>query len=343
MFELYWPWIWLLLPLPLLVYRFLPPSNRQQTALQIPFFQTVDQSLPDQSIADFSSRDLWHKSCLILIWLSLLLAASQPRWVGDPVSLPVTGRDLMIAIDLSGSMESQDLELKNEPVTRLDVIKNVVSDFVMQRKGDRLGLILFGTTAYLQTPLTFDLDTVQTLLNEATIGIAGEKTAIGDAIGLAVRHLRKRPEEQRILILLTDGANTAGEVSPEQAAELAREEKVRIYSIGVGAEEMILPGVFGSSFGAQRINPSADLDETMLTLIANQTGGRYFRAKDTEKLKQIYNLLNQIEPIEQNKNIFRPVQPLYYWPLAVAALFSLALALSLSWLPFSGGKTEWTH
>ncbi|MCK5893959.1 MAG: VWA domain-containing protein [Endozoicomonadaceae bacterium] len=342
MFELYWPWIWLLLPLPLLVYRFSPPSERQQATLQIPFFQTIDQSLPDQSIVDFNSN-LWHKSCLILIWLSLLLAASQPRWVGDPVSLPVTGRDVMMAIDLSGSMESHDLKLKNEPVTRLDVTKNVVSDFIMQRKGDRLGLILFGTTAYLQAPLTFDLNTVQTLLNEATIGIAGERTAIGDAIGLAVRHLRKRPEEQRILILLTDGANTAGEVSPEQAAVLAREEKVRIYSIGVGAEEMIQPGFFGSSFGAQRINPSVDLDETMLTLIADQTGGRYFRAKDTEELKQIYDLLNQIEPVEQSKDIFRPVQPLYYWPLAMASLCSLALALSLSWLPLAGGKTEWTH
>ncbi|OQX38542.1 MAG: BatB protein [Oceanospirillales bacterium LUC14_002_19_P2] len=328
MFELYWPWIWLLLPLPLLVYRFTPPADEQhQAALQVPFYQQVEQALPGDSPAHLT-RNLWRKGLLIATWLLLLLAASQPRWVGDPVSLPVTGRDLMMAVDLSGSMEIQDLELQGEAVTRLNVIKHVVSDFVMQRKGDRLGLILFGTNAYLQTPLTFDLKTVQKLLNEATIGIAGEKTAIGDAIGLAVRHLRKRPEDQRILILLTDGANTAGEVSPDQAAELAKEEKVRIYTIGVGADEMIQPGIFGSSFGARRVNPSADLDEEMLTKIADQTGGRYFRARNTEELQQIYGLLNQLEPVEQSKETFRPVQSLYYWPLAAALLCSFALALS---------------
>ena len=339
MFELYWPWIWLLLPLPLLAYRFAPPAKRQQTALQVPFFQTANLSLTNESTADFSSN-FWHKNILMFIWLALLLAASQPRWVGDPVSLPVTGRDLMMAVDLSGSMAIQDLELKNKPVTRLDVIKDVVSDFVMQRKGDRLGLILFGTNAYLQTPLTFDLNTVHTLLNEATIGIAGEKTAIGDAIGLAVRHLRKRPEEQRVLILLTDGANTAGEVSPEQAAELAREEKIRIYTIGVGADEMMQPGIFGSSFGAQYVNPSVDLDETMLIQIADKTGGRYFRAKHTEELKQIYGLLNQLEPVEQTKETLRPVQSLYYWPLAAALLCSFALALSFSCLPYTGEQAK---
>ncbi len=328
MFELYWPWIWLLLPLPLLVYRFTTPADEQHlAALQVPFYQQVEQALPGDGPAHLT-RNLWRKGLLIAVWLLLLLAASQPRWVGDPVSLPVTGRDLMMAVDLSGSMEIQDLELQGESVTRLDVIKNVVSDFVMQRKGDRLGLILFGTNAYLQTPLTFDLKTVQTLLNEATIGIAGEKTAIGDAIGLAVRHLRKRPEDQRILILLTDGANTAGEVSPDQAAELAKEEKVRIYTIGVGADEMIQPGIFGSSFGARRVNPSADLDEDMLTKIADKTGGRYFRARNTEELQQIYGLLNQLEPVEQSKETFRPVQSLYYWPLAAALLSSFALALS---------------
>lgn len=327
MFELYWPGIWLLLPLPWLVHRFVPPANEQhEAALQVPFYQQIEQALPDNSSTGFS-HDLWRKGLLTATWLLLLLAASQPRWVGDPVSLPVTGRDLMMAVDLSGSMELQDLERSGEPVTRLDVVKQVVGDFVMQRKGDRLGLILFGTTAYLQTPLTFDLKTVQILLNEATIGIAGARTAIGDAIGLAVRHLRKRPEDQRILILLTDGANTAGEVSPDQATELAKEEKVRIYTIGVGADEMIQPGIFGSGFGARRINPSADLDEGMLTRIADQTGGRYFRARNTEDLQQIYALLNQLEPVEQSKETFRPVQSLYYWPLTASLLCSLALAL----------------
>jgi Ca-activated chloride channel family protein len=215
-------------------------------------------------------------------------------------------------------MEVQDFILNKRPVDRLTAIKWVASDFINRRVGDRLGLILFGTQAYLQTPLTFDRKTVMTLLDESAIGLAGDNTAIGDAIGLAIKRLKNQPANSRVLILLTDGANTAGEVSPLKAAELAAANHLKIYTIGVGADEMIVRSFFGS----RKVNPSADLDENALVKIAESTGGRYFRARNTDELNNIYMLLDQLEPVEKDKQFFRPRTDLFYWPLALA----LALA-----------------
>ncbi len=317
------PWLFLLLPLPWLVYRFAPPVRRRQSALLVPFF--ADLPL-DTKLATPAVGSRFTLPMVVLIWLLLITAAAGPRWSGQPIELPVTGRDTMLAVDLSESMSISDLKLRGQEADRLEVIKDVVSQFIDGRKGDRIGLILFGSTAYLQTPLTFDVETVRTLLNESTIGIAGPKTAIGDAIGLGVRQLRNRPKDQRVLILLTDGANTAGNLSPLKAAELAAKEGVTIYSVGVGADEMIVPGMFGSSFGAQRINPSADLDEKTLTAIARQTGGRYFRARSLEDLKEIYHIIDSLEPIELTKETFRPLRELFFWPLGLALIFAALLA-----------------
>jgi Ca-activated chloride channel family protein len=200
----------------------------------------------------------------------------------------------------------------------------VAGDFINRRAGDRLGLILFGTQAYLQTPLTFDRKTVMTLLDESAIGLAGDNTAIGDAIGLAVKRLKNQQVNSRVLILLTDGANTAGEVSPLKAAELAAENQLKIYTIGIGADEMLVR----SFFGAQKVNPSQDLDEKTLTAIAEKTGGVYFRARNTDELNKIYQLLDQLEPVEKDKQYFRPRSELYYWPLTGALLLAAAIALS---------------
>lgn len=223
----------------------------------------------------------------------------------------------MLAVDISGSMGTEDLQLGGQLVNRLTVVKNVVSQFIEAREGDRVGLILFGTNAYLQAPLTFDLKTVNRLLIEAPVGIAGGKTAIGDAIGLAVKRLRQRPEGERVLILLTDGANNVGEVAPVKAAELAAQDDIRIYTIGVGADEMRLPSLLGV-FGARVVNPSAELDEETLTEIADTTGGRYFRAQNTAKLVEIYDIIDDMEPIEQDAETYRPIAVLYYWPMSVA-------------------------
>ena len=327
MLELQWPWIFLAAPLPYLIYRFMPPAIRTGgSALQIPFYRHLTSIAGEYQSQPASGRQ-WSSILPWLAWLLLLLAAARPAWLGEPIQLEGSGRDVMLAVDLSGSMEINDMELNGVAVDRLVVTKHVLTDFIERRRGDRLGLILFGTQAYLQAPLTFDLQTVGTLMDESAIGMAGNKTAIGDALGLAVKHLRNRPQESRVLILLTDGANTAGEITPLQAARLAAEEGIKIYSIGMGAEEMIQPGIFGTSFGARRVNPSADLDEKTLTEMASLTGGRYFRAKNTEELEQIYSILDELEPVLQDEENFRPSIALYYWPLLLAMILSFLTAI----------------
>ena len=323
MIELVWPYVLLLAPLPLLVRLALPARRAQQAALIVP---DVGHFRPDAGHAEGGGRRRWPWRLIVLwlIWLALLGAAARPQWTGDPVSLPTTGRDLMLAVDISGSMGTEDMQLGNRLVNRLTVVKNVVSEFVEERQGDRVGLILFGTNAYLQAPLTFDLASVNRLLTEAPVGIAGGKTAIGDAIGLAVKRLRQRPAGERVLILLTDGANNVGEVGPDKAAELAAVEEIRIYTIGVGAEAMRMPSIFGV-FSSGIVNPSAELDEETLQAIASATGGRYFRAENTEQLVEIYDLIDAMEPIEQEAETFRPIAALYYWPLGAAWLLTLGL------------------
>jgi len=253
-----------------------------------------------------------------------VIACTRPQWLGEPIEQAVSGRDLMLAVDLSGSMEVKDFVINNKTVDRLTAIKWVAGDFINRRAGDRLGLILFGTQAYLQTPLTFDRKTVATLLDEAVIGLAGDNTAIGDAIGLGVKRLKNQEVNSRVLILLTDGANTAGEVTPLKAAELAAEHQLKIYTIGIGADEMLVRSFFGS----HKVNPSQDLDEATLTAIAEKTGGVYFRARNTDELEKIYRLLDQLEPVEKDKQYFRPRTELYYWPLSVALMLAAGIALS---------------
>ena len=324
MIDFLWPWMFAALPLPLVARYLLRPQQRDDAALRVP-------SVARFEAAALSRRGLQRsrRIALVLAWLawtSLVAAAARPQFTGDPISLPSTGRDLMLAVDISGSMNTEDMEIGGHMVNRLAAVKDVVTDFITHRTGDRVGLILFGTNAYLQAPLTFDLATVEQLLDEAPVGIAGGKTAIGDAIGLAVKRLRTRPADSRVLILLTDGANNVGEVPPEKAAELARAEGVRIYTIGVGADELKVPGFWGE-IGGRIVNPSADLDAKSLEQIADTTGGRYFRARDTKELSQIYDLLDAIEPAQQDARTFRPVKALFFYPLAASWVLWVGLML----------------
>ena len=336
MLEFTWPWVFLLLPLPLLVHRFWRRAPRQDAALYVPFFGELNRL---QSEADsLGAASLLNLILCPLIWLLLVLAASHPRWLGEPVELPSTGRDLMLAVDISGSMEAQDMVIGNRQASRIDVVKSVVGDFVERREGDRLGLVLFAAHAYVQAPLTFDRETVGTLLEEAEIGIIEESaTAIGNAIGLSVRRLRERPENSRVLILLTDGVNNAGQVSPIQAGELARAESIKIYTIGIGADQVVRR----TFFGARSINPSSELDEATLTRIAESTGGRYFRARNENDLVAIYEELDRLETIEQDMQIYRPTRQLFYWPLGMALLASFLLALlSVPWLSLRSARGD---
>ena len=321
MIEFAWPYVFLCLPLPWLVRKFIPTVDAtRQAALKAPFLEELQDLPTAHRIAAPTHSLLW---LAVLAWVLLVTASARPQWLGEPIELAMSGRDLMMAVDLSGSMETPDFKLNGRAVDRLTATKAVAGQFIDRRVGDRIGLILFGDRAYLQAPLTFDRKTVHTLLEESAIGLAGEKTAIGDAIGLAVKRLRDNPENQRILILLSDGANTAGEVQPLQAAELAVKEKLKIYTIGVGADEMVIRDFFGS----RRVNPSQDLDEKTMTAIAEKTGGRYFRARDTEELNKIYDMLNELEPVEKDKRYFRPRAELFPWPLGVALILAGGLIL----------------
>lgn len=321
MIHFEWPWLILALPTPILI-RWLIPADTpaEQAALKVPFLE--DFVAGKTKIV--SQNKQWPLLIAMIAWILLVFSCMRPQWLGEPIEQAVSGRDLMLAVDLSGSMEEQDFILEKKRVDRLTATKYVAGQFIQRRIGDRLGLILFGTQAYLQTPLTFDRATVTTLLNESAIGLAGESTAIGDAIGLAVKRLRKQQANSRVLVLLTDGANTAGEVTPLKAAELAADNNLKIYTIGIGADEMIVRSFFGS----RKVNPSRDLDEKTLIAIAEKTGGRYFRARNTKELNQIYQLLDELEPVEKEKQYFRPKTELYHWPLAIA--FILAGIISIS-------------
>lgn len=331
MIHFAWPWIFLLLPLPWLVRRLAPAAPPASGGvLYAPFAPYLAASAGSSARPPRLGRTL----ALLLIWLLLLAAAARPQWLGEPGELPETGRNLMLAADLSGSMETPDLSPQGEEVTRLDVVKGVAGEFIERRQGDRVGLILFGSQAYLQAPLTFDRITVRQLLDQSMIGIAGRETAIGDAIGLAVKRMRQAPAGQAVMILLTDGANTAGQVAPRQAATLAAQAGLKIYTIGIGAETMRVRGLFGS----HRVNPSADLDEETLKFIATTTGGRFFRAEDLNALKAVYQQIDALEPAAGSSRLVRPVTSLYPWPLAGALLLSLLLALAGLWhQPRRGG------
>jgi Ca-activated chloride channel family protein len=324
MWQLAWPWMLVLLPAPWLVRRFMPPEPMDKdAALRVPLageFSSVTGA------GRLTGAKWWRLSLLALIWLLVVLAAARPQYVGEAESLPMTGRDLLMAVDLSGSMEERDFELNGEWVDRLTATKTVAREFIERRVGDRIGLILFGRETYLQTPLTFDRATVQTLLDEAVIGLAGTETAIGDAIGLAIKTLTDAgiDESRRVLILLTDGANTAGAVEPLKAADLARQRGMVIYTIGIGADALLVR----SLFGVRRVNPSADLDEQTLTTIAEGTGGAYFRARDIASFERIYEILDELEPAASDESGFRPVIELFYWPLAAATLLALGWAFA---------------
>jgi len=323
MIHFAWPWAFVLLPLPYLVYRLAPPAlAAEEAALWVPQLSRFGVARHQQSQV---RRPTWHKLVTLLCWLLLVLACARPQWLGDPLDFPVSGRDLLLAVDLSGSMETADFELHGQAVERIVALQEIADQFISRRQGDRIGLILFGEQPYVQAPLTFDLQTVRQLLREAAIGLAGKQmTAIGDAIGLALKRTSAEEAKERVLVLMTDGANNSGQLSPQKAAELAARQGLKIYTIGIGADAMQVRSFFFN----QTVNPSADLDEKTLTAIATQTGGRYFRAHNTQELEQIYQLLDDLEPAQKDEQRYRPVSDLFYWPLAIALAGAVLLVVA---------------
>jgi Ca-activated chloride channel family protein len=309
------PYWFLLLPLPILVRRVAPPYATPQEGLRVPFFQNL-VALTGQTPTQGATilKPNWVQRLLVpLCWGLLVIALAQPQWLGEPITQVQSARDLMLMVDLSQSMEARDFnDEQGNPVDRLEAVKRVLDDFIDQRQGDRIGLILFGTKAYLQVPFTQDLETARYLLNEAQIKMAGAQTMLGDAVGFAIQTFDNSDTDNRVVILLTDGNDTGSQVPPAQAAEIAAQKGVVIYTVAIGDPATV---------GEQK------LDEDALQDIADKTGGQFFRASDREGLVTIYATLDQLEPQEFDSRSYQPKRELF--PIPLAGIVILALGYHL--------------
>lgn len=312
--EFVWWGMLILLPLPFVIYKFATPA-KTEAALTLPYLpETSDSKGPKTKL---------HKIVASLIWICLVVASARPVWFGEPVEFQPKHRDLMLVVDLSYSMSKEDMQYNGEYIDRLTSVKRVLSDFIERRKGDRVGLVLFADHAYLQTPLTLDRTSVSQQLNQTVLRLIGTNTAIGDGIGLATKTFVDSNAPQRIMVLLSDGSNTAGELDPIEAADIAKKYNATIYTVGVGAGEMMVKEFFMT----RKVNTAEDLDEKTLMEIAKRTGGQYFRARDSKELATIYDTINQLEPVSNTIKTWRPQQEWFTLPLAIALMLSCFLVV----------------
>ncbi|MCC8974706.1 vWA domain-containing protein [Bradyrhizobium brasilense] len=318
MFEFAWPWMLAFLPLPILVWWLLPPYRARQASVMVPFFDRLAAATgqtPQRGAVVLQRRRIQMVTAA-LIWALVVAALARPQWVGDPVTREVSARDLMLAIDISGSMDQRDFRGSDGAMlTRLDGVKRVVTDFIAHRHGDRVALVLFGTRPYVQVPFTQDLQTATALLAQTEVGMAGQQTAIGDTIGLAIKTFETSKAREKLLVLLTDGNDTASRVPPEHAADIAHQNGLVIDTIGVGDP---------AATGENRV------DLGVLRSVAATTGGHFYRAEDGAQLQAIYADIDRLAPAKLDTLSWRPKQPLFQWPLGAAVMLSLLLWLGLS-------------
>ena len=316
-----WPWLLAAIPLPWLVHALLPARASQVPALRVPWGERL-RKVASGGLLQATSRGFpW---LAMLAWSLLCVAAARPQDLGPPIAPPQVGRDMMLAVDLSASMGEEDMELGGRLVDRLTAAKAVLADFLDRRVGDRIGLVVFGDRAFALTPLTLDRDSVRQQLDTSVVGLAGRATALGDAIALSTKRLQHQETEQRVLIVLTDGVNTAGVLEPAKAAQIARDAGVRVHAIAFGGQGGGALSVFGFSLPTG----GDEVDEAGLQKIAELTGGRFFRARDTESLAGIYAEIDALEPVKRQGQTVRPKIERYPWPLG-AALTIGVLALLL--------------
>lgn len=314
MLKFLWIYNLFFLPLPVFAYYFLKPVKNEgiKYALKVPFFYKLNQDINKNITGKINN--IIKNLLLLLSWILLCMAAARPVYVGKPMQIETLGRDVMLAVDISGSMQVKDFKIGNNVISRIQAVKNAASDFIEKRKGDRVGVIVFGSKPYVISPFSHDVKTVKKMLNDTDIGLAGERTSIGDTIALAIKYFKENKPKYKILVLLTDGENNIGILDPIEAAKIAKNDGVKIYTIGVGSSG----GFIDSFFGKQFINPSQDLDEDTLIEIAEITKGLFFRAENTNGLRKIYSKIDNLEPTIGNKKTARPKTELYYIPLSIS-------------------------
>ncbi|TWT73120.1 VWA domain-containing protein [Allorhodopirellula solitaria] len=310
-----YPWLFLLAPLPFLVYRFVPPRTNSNIAVRTPFLDRVRQATSGELNTDAS--DSMHSSLAILavVWLLVLLALTRPQWLEPPIEKNVPTRDLLLLVDLSGSMDQKDFtSAGGKPITRLEAVKEVLGDFLTRREGDRVGLVVFGNAPFLQVPFTTDLELCRQLLDETAVRMAGPRTALGDAIGLGIHLFDNSEAPMKTIIALTDGNDTASSVPPVEAARVAKDRDITIYTIAMGNPKTV---------GEEK------LDQVSLRSVADETGGSYFLALDRKQLVEVYAELDKVQTRKVKTVSYRPHRDLFFWPLGVALLISL---LSHLWM-----------
>ncbi len=311
------PWIFLLLPLPLLVYFFLPPRRQFPLAVRVPFGDRIEAASADKSVAGKSTRNLGVLAPPLLIWLLVVGAMSRPQWLEEAVSRDLPTRDLLLLVDLSASMRQEDFtNSQGAKVDRLQAVKEVLGDFLVRRQGDRVGLVVFGNAPFLQAPFSTDLNLSRRLLDETAIGMAGPRTAFGDAIGLGVSLFEKSDAPAKTIIALTDGNDTASQVPPIEAARVASARGIHIHTVAIGDP---------TTAGEDR------LDEAALRGVAETSGGSYFFAGDRRQLAGIYEQLDKIETRKVKVVSHRPRRDLFHWPLLAALLLSLGEKMGMAW------------
>lgn len=321
MLEFDYLWMLFLLPLPFLVWLLLPAFKEEQASVRVPFFEELSAStgLKPAPGAAILKTNLIQKLVAPLIWALLLAAMARPQWVEDPIEKIESARDLLLAVDISQSMETRDfVDPAGQRTTRLDAVKVVLDEFIQRRKGDRIALIVFGGAAYPQVPFTLDHESCRILLGQTEVGMAGPRTMVGDAIGLGIKMFEESQVEERVMVLLTDGNDTGSKMPPLKAAEIAKNRGIKIYTVGIG-------------------NPNATgenkVDLTALGEISYVTGGQFFRAENRDKLAAIYRRLDELTPHNYESLSYRPKRPLYHWPLGAAiGLLALFYVVMFGWI-----------
>lgn len=311
MFSFAAPWVFLLLPLPVLIYLIAPPLREKTASIRIPFFRHVARAagVEPKPGSVIRTRARLQTACVIAIWILLVLALARPERLGDPIVIEKSARDVVLALDISGSMDQRDFKTESgAPMQRLQAVKDVLKQFITERDGDRMALIIFGTRAFVQAPFTEDLNSLNGFLDQTQVGMAGPNTALGDAIGLGIRTFDSSEVEQRLMIVLSDGADTSSRMTPVNAAAIAAQKNVVIYTIGVGDPD---------ASGEDRVDLQALQD------IADRTGGAYFFADDTTALAQTYDRIDELNPRSVETQSYRPRESLTHIPLSLALIIIL--------------------